>query len=86
MSVNQLLNFVSIGPRNCPISRANWRRIAAMAIPSYSGTARELRSLYGSLIRRHQLMRHPREAGYHHAEGRPTRQENSRRLGGVRII
>jgi hypothetical protein len=57
-----------------------------MAIPSYSGFTRELRSLHGPPIRRHQLMRHPRETGYDYAEGRPTREENSRRLGRLRII
>ena len=46
--------------------------------PPRSWPARSVRSVLGWLVRRHQLVRHPRQARHHHAEGCPIGEKNQR--------
>ena len=69
------LPFQTFGQRNRP------RFQDGLAIPILRGLglARSVRGVLGWLVRRHQLVRDPRQESHHHAEGCPIGEKNQRR-------
>merc|ERR1712045_660412 len=57
----------AIGPRNCP----GFQNRSPIPELCYHGSSRSLRSLLGRPLRRHQLVRHPRQEGHHYAKRYP---------------
>merc|ERR1711972_902767 len=65
----------AIGPRNCP----GFQNRSPIPELCYHGSSRSLRSLLGRPLRRHQLVRHPRQEGHHYAKRYPIGSTNPRR-------
>jgi hypothetical protein len=65
----------TIGERN----RARFQNGLAIPILGGFGVTRSVRGVLGWLVRRHQLVRDPRQESHHHAEGCPIGETNQRR-------
>lgn len=71
-----------LGPRNRHLPPPHRQPRSPLAISSHPSPPRSRRGLHGSSLRRHESLRHTRQAGHDHAKGRAVGEEDSGGLGG----